>query len=213
MSDSSLTRLLETARNIHCVGRNYAAHAAELQNEIPKEPVLFSKSTAGLTCESVLNFPAHLQPIHHELELVLRIKHDLPLYAKPSLKDVSHIGLGIDFTARGLQNKLKAKGLPWHLSKSFQNSAYIAGLGPVVEGAIKFELKRGEELLQSGESSLMLFNKDHILAYLCRFIPLQAGDLIYTGTPSGVGSVANGETYQLASEVLGITKTFQVQFI
>lgn len=212
-ADESLEELLSETRNIHCVGRNYAAHAAELNNEVPCEPVIFSKSIACLATGDTLRFPKALQPIHYELELVLRIGEDVPLYGKPSSQVISHIGLGIDFTARDFQSKLKAKGLPWHLSKSFQGSAYVADLKPAVKGPLDFQLWLDEELLQDGETHLMLFPFEQILAYLLQTMPLQRGDLIYTGTPEGVAAIAAGNTYSLVCRDLDIYQDFEVYFI
>lgn len=213
MPADQIEHLLRQCRNIHCVGRNYADHAAELQNEVPSQPVIFSKSAVCLTQAQDLKFPKSLQPIHHELEVVLRIAHDLPLNSQPRLDDISHMGLGIDFTARSLQSQLKAKGLPWHLSKSFQDSAYVADLTAVCDGPLDFELHCENALIQRGDTQMMLFDFKTVLAYICRFLPLQAGDLIYTGTPAGVAAVKAGSTYTVSSEKLAISREWRVTFV
>ena len=151
---------VEDVRNIHAVGRNYVAHAAELGNAVPNEPVLFSKAPASLTTGPDLYFPNGLAPIHFELELVLRLGRDLPLGTFHNLDCISHIGLGIDFTARGLQKNLKKQGLPWDRAKSFQNSCY---LGPMRDDVLlnqdfHFQLFQNDWLRQDGNSRLVLFD-------------------------------------------------------
>lgn len=183
---------------IICVGRNYADHAKELKNDIPTEPVIFLKPDSALLKDGkAFYLPDHLGEIHHELEIVLRIckngKHISEKFA-PDYYD--QIGLGIDFTARELQTQLKNKGLPWELAKGFDNSAVLgdlkpkAGLNPADLG---LELRINGETRQTGHTSDMLFTFDKIISFVSRYFSLRQGDLIYTGTPAGVGPVKIGD--------------------
>jgi len=183
---------------IICVGRNYADHAKELKNDIPTEPVIFLKPDSALLKDGkAFYLPDHLGEIHHELEIVLRVckngKHIAEKFA-PDYYD--QIGLGIDFTARELQTQLKNKGLPWELAKGFDNSAVLgdlkpkAGLNPADLG---LELKINGETRQTGHTDDMLFTFDKIISFVSRYFSLRQGDLIYTGTPAGVGPVKIGD--------------------
>ncbi|MBC6609871.1 fumarylacetoacetate hydrolase family protein [Hymenobacter sp. BT507] len=185
---------------ILCIGRNYADHIAELQNETPTEPVIFAKpDTALLQRGMPFFYPDFSQDVHHELELVLRIsKNGKNIEEKFAHTYYDAVGLGIDFTARDLQSKLKAKGLPWELAKGFDGSAPLGTVfKPVGDFAdlknINFRLEVNGEVRQQGNSSLMLHPFDAIISYISRFITLKIGDLIFTGTPSGVGPVQIGD--------------------
>ncbi len=183
---------------IICVGRNYADHARELKNDVPSSPVIFLKpDTALLKDGKPFYLPDHLGEIHHELELVLRIckngKHISEKFA-PDYYD--QIGLGIDFTARTLQNELKTKGLPWELAKAFDSSAVLGDLVPKNElaaGNWELELRINDEPRQHGNTADMLFSFNHIISFVSRYFSLRQGDLIYTGTPAGVGPVRIGD--------------------
>lgn len=183
---------------IICVGRNYADHAKELQNDIPTEPVIFLKPDSALLKDGkAFYLPDHLGEIHHELEIVLRIckngKHISEKFA-PDYYD--QIGLGIDFTARELQTQLKNKGLPWELAKGFDNSAVLGDLKPKAgmnPSDLGLELKINGETRQTGHTSAMLFSFDKIISFVSRYFSLRQGDLIYTGTPAGVGPVKIGD--------------------
>jgi len=185
---------------ILAIGRNYAAHIAELQNEVPDEPVIFDKpETALLLNDAPFYYPDFSQDIHHEVELVLRIAKE----GKNIAPEFGHryydaIGLGIDFTARDLQAKAKAKGLPWTLAKGFNGSAPVGRVfKPVAEFAdlrnISFSLRVNGEERQRGNSGMMIHSFDQIVSYISRFILLKKGDLIFTGTPEGVGPVQIGD--------------------
>lgn len=185
---------------ILCIGRNYAEHIAELHNEVPDEPVIFLKpDTALLQRNMPFFYPDFSQDIHHEIELVLRVsKNGKNIDPKFAHTYFDAIGLGIDFTARDLQSKAKSKGLPWDLAKGFDGSAPLSPtFKPVAEFAdlnnINFRLEVNGEVRQRGNSSLMLHNFDNIISYISRFITLKMGDLIFTGTPSGVGPVQVGD--------------------
>lgn len=182
---------------IICIGRNYAEHAKELKNEIPTEPVFFMKPDTALLKESDFYIPDFTSDLHHEIELVIKIskagKHIEEQFAH---KYYNEIGLGIDFTARDLQAKAKEKGLPWEKAKAFDNSApigeFIAKEKLKLE-AIDFELKVNGQSKQKGSSKDLIFSFDKIISYVSKFISLKVGDLIYTGTPEGVGQVKVGD--------------------
>jgi 2-keto-4-pentenoate hydratase/2-oxohepta-3-ene-1,7-dioic acid hydratase in catechol pathway len=184
---------------IFAIGRNYAEHIAELGNEKPDAPVVFMKpDTALLKNNEPFYYPEFTQDLHHEVEIVLRIckegKHIQPKFAH---KYYDSIGLGIDFTARDLQAKLKEKGLPWEIAKSFNHSAPVSNLLPLSEYSnlknLNFSLQINGETRQAGNTSMMIFSFDEIIAYVSKFFTLKQGDLIYTGTPKGVSAVKIGD--------------------
>lgn len=185
---------------IICVGRNYAGHARELNNDLPTEPVLFLKpETALLPKNHPFFYPDHTQNLHYELELVIRIdrlgKHIENQFAH---KYYSQVGLGIDFTARDTQDKCKKAGLPWEIAKAWDHSAPLGetfvDLSSLPDkDAIKFELHKNGETVQKGISSDMIFHFDELVSYISQYFTLKIGDLIYTGTPSGVGPVKKGD--------------------
>jgi len=184
---------------IFAIGRNYAEHIKELNNERPDEPVIFTKpDTAILRDNAPFYYPDFSKDIHHEVELVLRVsKEGKNIEEKFAQKYYDAIGLGIDFTARDLQQKAKEKGLPWDIAKGFNGSAPLANtFKPLSEFKdlknINFSLKVDGEIKQQGNTSLMLFSFDYIISYLSRFFTLRTGDLIFTGTPKGVGPVKVG---------------------
>ncbi|HPF11630.1 MAG TPA: fumarylacetoacetate hydrolase family protein [Flavobacteriaceae bacterium] len=180
---------------IICVGRNYAAHIAELDSERPKDPVLFLKPDSAIILKNnPFVIPEFSQDIHYEVELLVKInKIGKHIDQKFAHKYYDEIGLGIDFTARDLQNKLKDKGLPWEKSKAFDGSALIGNFLPKTEflsvDAISFSLERNGEVVQQGNSSLMLWKIDALIEYISKYFTLKIGDIIFTGTPSGVGKV------------------------
>jgi acylpyruvate hydrolase len=184
---------------IICIGRNYAAHIEELKNETPGNPVVFLKpDTALLKNGNPFYYPDFSTNIHHEAELVLKIsKEGKNIQKKFANRYFDEIGLGIDFTARDLQDQSKAKGLPWEIAKGFNGSAPIGDFTSVAEfddlKNIDFHLTINGELRQKGNTSLMLFDFGTIIEYVSRFFTLKKGDLIYTGTPAGVGPVAVGD--------------------
>ena len=184
---------------ILAIGRNYADHIAELQNEIPEEPVIFFKpDTALLKNNEPFYYPEYSQDIHHEVELILRIsKEGKNINAAFAPKYYDAIGLGIDFTARDLQTKAKNKGLPWTLAKGFNGSAPVSEFLPLADFPdlknINFSLLVNGEQKQAGNSRLMLNTFDSMIAYMSRFITLKKGDIIFTGTPKGVGPVQIGD--------------------
>lgn len=183
---------------IICIGRNYAEHIAELGNERPENPVIFMKpDTAILRNNDSFYFPEFSKEIHHEVEVLVKIKKEgKSIDRQFAHKYYSEIGLGIDFTARDLQAKAKEKGLPWDLAKGFNGSAPISRFinkAPFDLKNLSFKLIKNEELIQSGNTSLMLWPIDELLAYVSKFITLKKGDIIFTGTPKGVGPVKIGD--------------------
>ena len=191
---------------IFCVGRNYAAHASELGNEIPDEPVIFMKpKSALLQPNTPFYYPEFTNELHHECELVLRVcKNGKYLQDKFAGKYYDAITAGIDFTARDIQNELKEKGLPWEKAKAWDNSAAI-GKWIAVENIknkkdINFCLYKNKELVQQGNSSNMLHSFDKIVAYISQYFSINIGDLIFTGTPAGVGELVVGDELELFIE-------------
>ncbi|WP_347158474.1 fumarylacetoacetate hydrolase family protein [Pontibacter chitinilyticus] len=184
---------------ILAIGRNYAEHIAELKNEVPDEPVIFLKpDTAILRHNEPFYYPDYTKDVHHEVELLLRISREgKDIDKKFAHKYYDAIGLGIDFTARDLQAKAKAKGLPWALAKGFNGSAPVSEFLPLSQFPdlhnISFRLDVNGNTRQQGNSSMMLNTFDNIIAYISRFITLKAGDIIFTGTPEGVGPVQVGD--------------------
>jgi 2-keto-4-pentenoate hydratase/2-oxohepta-3-ene-1,7-dioic acid hydratase in catechol pathway len=184
---------------IICIGRNYAAHIEELKNEKPGQPVVFLKpDTALMKGGAPFYYPDFSTNIHHEIELVLKISKE-GKYIQPQFahRYFEEIGLGIDFTARDLQDQCKAKGLPWEIAKAFNGSAPIGDFKSVAEFSdlknIDFHLEINGEVKQKGNTSLMLFDFATIISYVSQFFTLKKGDLIYTGTPAGVGPVQTGD--------------------
>ena len=184
---------------IIAIGRNYAAHIEELKNEKPSSPVVFLKpDTALLQNNLPFYHPDFSENIHHEVELVLKISKE-GKYIQKEFADryFEEIGIGIDFTARDLQQQCKEKGLPWEIAKAFNHSAPIGGFIPKSDFRdlknINFHLNINGELRQKGNSSLMIYDFGVILEYVSRFFTLKKGDLIFTGTPAGVGKVNIGD--------------------
>lgn len=180
---------------IICIGRNYTDHIAELDNERPEHPIIFMKpDTAILLKKQPFFIPDFSNDVHHEVEILIKIsrvgKH---IDRKFAHKYYNEIGLGIDFTARDLQQELKSKGLPWEKAKSFDGAAVIGDFIP--KGTFKnldkigFSLKKNEEIVQKGNTSLMLWNIDALIEYVSKYFTLKIGDVIFTGTPSGVAKV------------------------
>ena len=182
---------------IICIGRNYAKHAKEMKADLPTEPVFFMKPDTALLKEEQFYFPEFTKDLHHEIELVLKIsKAGKYIEEQFAHKYYEEIGLGIDFTARDLQQQCKEKGLPWEKAKAFDNSAPI---GKFINkqnldlSSINFELKLNGETKQIGSSSDLIFSFDKIICYVSKFVSLKTGDLIFTGTPEGVGPVNIGD--------------------
>lgn len=180
---------------IICIGRNYVKHIEELQNERPDEPVIFLKpDTAIIPKKFPFVIPEFSNEVQHEVEILVKI-NKVGKYIEPKFahKYYDEIGLGIDFTARDVQNKLKEKGLPWEKAKGFDGSAFISeflskNLFSSVEN-ITFELQKNGESVQKGNTSHMLWKIDEIIAHISQYFTLKKGDIIFTGTPEGVSAV------------------------
>lgn len=183
---------------IICIGRNYAKHAKELNNAIPKQPLVFMKpSSALLVNDKPLYYPEFTQDLHYEIEVVLKIgkngKHVQPEFAH---KYYTEIALGIDFTARDVQKKCKEKGHPWEIAKGFDNSAVLSpfvSIDLVNRNAIEFRLEKNGKTVQHGNTKDLLFPFDELIVYTSKYFKLHQGDLMYTGTPEGVGAVQIGD--------------------
>jgi len=189
---------------IICVGRNYVEHIQELENAIPKNPVLFMKPSTTIIQEgSPFNLPDFSSNIQYECELVLKIgKNGKNIKEENALEYIEKIGLGIDFTARDLQNNLKEKGLPWEIAKAFDNSCYLGKFIPFDKNKnYTFKLYENNKIVQNGNSKLMLFSFSLVLSYISQFFTLEKGDYIFTGTPSGVAKVEKNT--ELKGELLG----------
>ncbi|WEK20115.1 MAG: fumarylacetoacetate hydrolase family protein [Candidatus Pedobacter colombiensis] len=184
---------------IIAIGRNYAEHAKELNNPIPDSPVIFLKpDTALLKDNKPFYIPDFSSDIHYELEVVLKIsKEGKHISEKFAHKYYEEVGLGIDFTARDIQTAHKAKGLPWELAKAFDHSAAVSSFIPKtgIENIydLPFELKINNSSRQNGNTKHMIFSFEKIIAFVSRYITLKKGDLIFTGTPEGVGQVHQGD--------------------
>ncbi len=183
---------------IICVGRNYGEHAKELGNEIPEAPVIFMKpDTAVLKKGSDFYIPEFSDDIHYELEVVLKISKGGKYIQKENAGNhYDEIGLGLDFTARDLQTKLKDKGLPWELAKGFDGSAVVSDFISKEKYDLTnlgFSLSKNNEKVQDGNTGEMIFSPDDIIAFASQYFTLRVGDLIFTGTPKGVGKVSEND--------------------
>ena len=184
---------------IFCVGRNYAEHATELGNAIPEEPVIFMKpKSALLQAHTPFYYPEFTNELHYECELVLRIsKNGKYIQDKFASKYYDAVSVGLDFTARDIQTELKQKGLPWEKAKAWDNSAAVGRWVPFAnvknKREINFKLLKNKEVVQQGNSKDMIYDFDYIVSYISNFFSINIGDLIFTGTPAGVGEIVVGD--------------------
>ncbi len=184
---------------IICVGRNYSAHAKELGNEIPDEPVIFMKpKSALLQSHTPFYYPEFTNQLDYECELVLRVcKNGKYIQERHATNYYNAITVGIDFTARDIQDDLKAKGLPWEKAKAFDNSAAVGKFMDVTPALnkknINFSFYKNKELVQQANSSQMIFSFDYIISHVSNYFSLNIGDLVFTGTPAGVGECVVGD--------------------
>ena len=184
---------------IIAIGRNYAAHAAELNNAIPTKPIIFLKpATAVLKDNKPFYIPSFSNDVHYELEIVLKVcKEGKHISEKFAANYYDEIGLGVDFTARDIQAEHKEKGLPWELAKAFDNSAVVSNFLPKRDYInlydLKFELQKNGETKQLGHTANLLFSFEKIISFVSQYITLKKGDLIFTGTPEGVGKVTEND--------------------
>ena len=184
---------------IICVGRNYADHAKELKNDVPTEPVIFMKpKNALLLPEKPLYYPEFTDDLQYECEVVVKIcKNGKFIQEKFANKYYNEVTLGIDFTARDVQKRQQAKGLPWEIAKAFDGSAAVGTFVPVtaetVVSNLAFQLQLNGNTVQDGHTRNMIFSIDNIIAYVSKFFTVNIGDMIFTGTPAGVGPVNGGD--------------------
>lgn len=180
---------------IICIGRNYIDHARELNNDVPENPVFFMKPDSALVIRNrPFFYPEFSKDVHHELELVIRIQRlGRSIPENFAYRYYSELALGVDFTARDLQSEMKKKGLPWEIAKGFDYSAPVSEFLPLSDyediSDINFHLDLNGKTVQKGNSRDMIFTFDQIISYVSRFMTLKTGDLIFTGTPAGVGPV------------------------
>ncbi len=187
---------------IFCVGRNYVDHAKELGNAVPEEPVIFMKpKSALLQTNAPFYYPEFSNELHYEAEIVLRIcKNGRYVEEKHAEKYFDFFTVGIDFTARDIQAELKKKGLPWEKAKAWDNSAVTGKWLPVtpelLANPIRFSLTKNKELVQSGNSADMIFSFANIISHISQYFSLNIGDLIFTGTPAGVGECVTDDVLE-----------------
>ena len=197
---------------IFCIGRNYAEHAKELGNAVPEEPVIFIKpKTALIQGNTPFYYPQFSNELHYEAELVLHIcKNGKYISAKHASKYYNQITVGIDFTARDIQNQLKEKGLPWEKAKGWDNSAYVGKWKDIAEVTkpINFSLNLNGSQVQKGVSDDMIFSFDKIIANISEYFSLNIGDMVFTGTPAGVGECVVSD---MLEGFLEQEKMFQVE--
>ncbi|MFZ9242801.1 MAG: fumarylacetoacetate hydrolase family protein [Sediminibacterium sp.] len=188
--------------SIYCIGRNYVAHAKELGNEVPTSPVIFMKpSTALLNKGEQLTIPSFTKDLHYEAELVLRVNQVAKKVKNARVMDYCDaITVGIDFTARDVQNDLKAKGLPWEKAKAFDDSAIIGEWIPLTEDMFEnpfhYSMTQNGNMVQEGDSSLMIYGLPQIIESITEYFTLYPDDLIFTGTPAGVGPTHQGDVFE-----------------
>lgn len=187
---------------IICIGRNYSEHAKELGNDVPKEPLFFLKpDTAILPHRHPLVIPEFTSDLHYEVELVYKINR-LGKYISEEFASryYESVGIGLDFTARDLQDECKKKGLPWEKAKAFDGSAAVSrtflDIADFPGGEIRFRLEKNGEVVQKGFSGDMIFSVDKLVAHVSKYMTLRTGDLLFTGTPSGVGPVKPGDVLE-----------------
>ncbi|MFC0820816.1 fumarylacetoacetate hydrolase family protein [Moraxella marmotae] len=182
-----------TVNNIYCIGRSYAEHISELGNTPTGEPVVFMKPTTALTTADRLHLPKFSDDVHHEVELVVYIGRDVADDATPTLECIAGYGVGLDLTARDVQADLKAKGLPWTLAKGFRDAAWLSVLYTGVPSVCQLSLTVNGQIRQNDSTDKMLFDVGYQLRYLHDKFGLRQGDIIYTGTPKGVGRLERGD--------------------
>lgn len=190
---------------IICIGRNYAEHAKEMKSELPTEPVFFMKPETALLKGNDFYYPDFTKDLHHEVEIVLKIsKNGKHIGEEFAANYYNEIGVGIDFTARDLQQQCKEKGLPWEKAKAFDNSAPVGEFIPKEKFSsltnLNFDLKINGTQRQKGNTKDLIFSFEKVIAYVSKFVTLKTGDLIFTGTPEGVSAVHTGDMLEASIE-------------
>lgn len=189
--------------NIYCVGRNYAEHAKELGNRVEAKPVIFSKPNASLVQGNYITLPSFSHDVHYETELVLKISQDgFQIKENEAENFYDEVAVGLDLTARDLQSELKENKLPWLLSKGFKDSCFISTFvnKKNLTQPLKFSMTLNDVVCQRGSSDEMIFNFNQIIAFISQFIPLKKSDVIFTGTPKGVGKLSHKDQIALFLE-------------
>lgn len=199
---------------IICIGRNYSEHAKELGNAVPEQPVIFMKPDSAVLKGNDFYIPEFSDDVHYELEVVVKICKPGKYIQKASAhKHYDEVGLGIDFTARDLQSNLKSKGLPWELAKGFDGSAVVSPFFKKEAfdlSALEFTLEKNKEAIQKGNTKDMLFSVDDIIAFVSQYFTLKKGDLIFTGTPKGVGKISENDVLEA---YLGEEKVIDIRIL
>lgn len=180
--------------NIYCIGRSYAEHISELGNTPTGEPLVFLKPTTALTTDNTLRLPSYSKDIHHEVELVVYIDQDVADDQIPDLSCIAGYGIGLDLTARDIQNTLKAKGMPWTTAKGFRHAAWLSVLTKGIPTTHQLSLTVNGDIRQDDSTDKLLFDMAYQLNFLHEKFGLRQGDIIYTGTPKGVGRLVRGDT-------------------
>ncbi len=186
-------------RTIFCIGRNYSEHAKELGNAVPEEPIVFLKPLNTICFDGdTISIPTQSKDVHHEVEMVIAIgKSGKDIKQKEALSYIAGIGVGIDLTARDIQQKAKKKGLPWAIAKGFDTFAPISAFTPLTDAPplnnIELELKVNGQIRQNGNTSNMIFSCEYLISFLSSIFTLNPGDLIFTGTPKGVSAILAGD--------------------
>lgn len=182
---------------IFCIGRNYVDHAKELNNKVPSKPLIFMKPSTALCYDQKVPYPSFSKNVHYELEVVIMLsKGGKNIAQKTAAKHISSVALGIDYTARDVQSTCKAKGHPWEVAKGYDNAATLSAFYHKQDhnlNRLQFHLDLNGETVQQGNTQDMIFKIDYLIHYLSGIFTLEAGDLIYTGTPAGVGSIKKGD--------------------
>lgn len=189
--------------NIYCIGRNYSEHAKELGNKVEAEPIIFSKPNSSLIENAIIHLPSFSDDIHYETELVLKInKAGFQISEQDAPNYYNELAIGLDLTARDLQKKLREKELPWLLSKGFKDSCFVSQFinKDQFKDDITFSMTLNGKECQVGSTKDMVFNMNQIIAYLSQFMTLQPDDIIFTGTPKGVGKLNHGDLLSLFIE-------------
>lgn len=198
---------------IICIGKNYTAHIEEMEDERPKQPVVFLKPDSAILPKKMPFFiPPFSNEIHYETEILIKIKK-VGKYIQPKFAPTYYdeIGLGIDFTARDVQTECKKKGLPWEKAKAFDGSAFVGNFYPKKDfdlENISFQLLKNETIVQQGNSKNMLWKIDDLISYVSQYFTLKKGDIIFTGTPAGVGKVAEND---ILTGIIENKQAFQIK--